>query len=73
MNSDFPINILKQWLAIFFLMFAAVLPARAAERINQEGRILGPLSVVTNSILFDTSGGRRHRRLHANFPGHQRL
>src|ERR1700679_3236726 len=24
-------------------------------RINQEGRILGPLPVVTNSILFDTS------------------
>jgi hypothetical protein len=26
-----------------------------AERINQEGRILGPLSVVTNSILFNTT------------------
>jgi hypothetical protein len=26
-----------------------------AERINQEGRILGVLPVVTNSILFDTS------------------
>ena len=25
-----------------------------AERINQEGRILGPLPVVTNSILFNT-------------------
>jgi hypothetical protein len=24
-------------------------------RINQEGRILGPLPVVTNSILFDTT------------------
>jgi hypothetical protein len=26
-----------------------------AQRINQEGRILGPLPVVTNAILFDTS------------------
>jgi hypothetical protein len=26
-----------------------------AQRINQEGRILGPLPVVTNSILFDTT------------------
>jgi hypothetical protein len=28
-----------------------------AERINQEGRILGPLPVVTNSILFNTNSG----------------
>src|SRR5437899_1882470 len=28
--------------------------AAVAERINQEGRILGPLPVVTNSILFNT-------------------
>src|SRR5450432_3691721 len=27
----------------------------SAERINQEGRILGALPVVTNSILFNTS------------------
>jgi hypothetical protein len=27
----------------------------SAERINQEGRILGPLPMVTNSILFNTS------------------
>ncbi len=27
----------------------------AQQRINQEGRILGPLPVVTNSILFDTN------------------
>ena len=26
-----------------------------AERINQEGRILGPLPVVTNSTLFNTA------------------
>jgi hypothetical protein len=30
-------------------------PPAGAERINQEGRILGPLPVVTNAILFDTS------------------
>ena len=27
----------------------------AAERINQEGRILGALPVVTNAILFNTT------------------
>ncbi len=27
----------------------------AAERINQEGRILGPLPIVTNAILFNTN------------------
>ena len=30
-------------------------PFAVAERINQEGRILGPLPVVTNAILFNTS------------------
>ena len=30
-------------------------PLAVAERINQEGRILGPLPVVTNAILFDMS------------------
>ncbi len=30
-------------------------PLAVAERINQEGRILGPLPVVTNGILFNTS------------------
>ncbi len=29
----------------------------AAERINQEGRILGPAPVVTSSILFNTTNG----------------
>jgi hypothetical protein len=43
-----------------FLNFAALilllstLPA-AAERINQEGRILGTLPAVTNSVLFNTN------------------
>ena len=30
--------------------------AAASGRINQEGRILGPLPVVTNAVLFDTNG-----------------
>src|ERR1043166_2698365 len=34
----------------------ALLASRAgAERINHEGRILGPLPVVTNSVLFNTT------------------
>lgn len=35
-------------------LILASLPA-FGERINQEGRILGPAPVVTNSILFDTT------------------
>src|SRR6185312_9670579 len=34
------------------MLFSAALHA---ERINQEGRILGPLPIVTNSILFNTT------------------
>ena len=30
-------------------------PPAVAERINQEGRILGRLPVVTNAILFNTT------------------
>src|SRR5215831_1628090 len=37
------------------LVWLAFPPCAAAERINQEGRILGPLPVVTNAILFDTN------------------
>src|SRR5271165_996090 len=37
--------------AVLMLPLALV----AGERINQEGRILGPLPVVTNSILFNTT------------------
>jgi hypothetical protein len=37
------------------LIWFAFPPYAAAERINQEGRILGPLPVVTNAILFDTN------------------
>jgi hypothetical protein len=42
-------------LAIAALALASVFPLLASERINQEGRILPPLAVVTNSILFDTT------------------
>ncbi len=39
---------------VFFLLAALIFPARAAERINHAGRILGPMPVVTNAILFNT-------------------
>ena len=39
---------------IFALILLSALPL-PAERINQEGRILGALPVVTNSILFNTT------------------
>ena len=39
---------------LVWLWYASGLYA-ANERINQEGRILGPLPAVTNAILFDTS------------------
>src|SRR6185436_7060779 len=37
-------------------VIVALTPAclRAAERINHAGRILGPMPVVTNAILFNT-------------------
>jgi hypothetical protein len=41
-----------QWVLMGGLFSAG---AAGAERINQEGRILGALPVVTNAILFDTS------------------
>ncbi len=37
------------------LVWFAFPPVAVAERINQEGRILGPLPVVTHAILFNTS------------------
>jgi len=41
---------------VLLLLLALNLHAQTdTVRINQEGRILGPLPVVTNSILFDTS------------------
>jgi hypothetical protein len=46
--------IVKKSAALAGLIYLSVLPL-PAERINQEGRILGALPVVTNSILFNTS------------------
>ena len=41
---------------IVVLLLVLWLPAAArAERINQEGRILGTLPAVTNAVLFNTS------------------
>src|SRR5882724_3414264 len=39
---------------VVLVLLLSVLPS-PAERINQEGRILGALPVVTNSILFNTT------------------
>jgi hypothetical protein len=43
----------KRLLNFVALIFLAA--SSHAERINQEGRILGPVPVVTNSILFNTN------------------
>ncbi|HUD45375.1 MAG TPA: hypothetical protein VMR33_01025 [Candidatus Baltobacteraceae bacterium] len=45
----------RTWLVIAASLLAALSRTNAGERIDQEGRILGPLAVVTNSILFDTT------------------
>lgn len=43
-------------ISVVLLLLVLWLPAFArAERINQEGRILGPLPAVTNAVLFNTS------------------
>ena len=44
-------------MSVFVVVLVLLLSALRlpAERINQEGRILGPLPVVTNSILFNTT------------------
>jgi hypothetical protein len=39
---------------LFALCFSNSQPLAAAERINHEGRILGAVPVVTNSLLFNT-------------------
>jgi hypothetical protein len=43
---------LQNFIAVLFLILAVT---SRAERINQEGRILSPVPVVTNSILFNTN------------------
>jgi len=45
----------KRAVPVLVWLFGASLLHAANQRINQEGRILGTLPVVTNSILFDTS------------------
>jgi hypothetical protein len=47
MMKDLVVPVLLVWLALA--------PPAVAERINQEGRILGPLPAVTNAILFNTT------------------
>ena len=42
--------------AWFFLVIASVTHLTAAERINHEGRVLGPQVVVSSPILFNTAG-----------------
>jgi len=48
------IAILRACLPLAVAGLTGLASATAAERINQEGRILGPLPVVTNAVLFDT-------------------
>ena len=53
---SFPDRSTGKWgrgLPLLILMMGAVTVGRA-ERINQEGRILGPVPVVTSPILFNT-------------------
>jgi len=45
----------RRFTLILGCLFATTISAVAAERINQEGRILGPAPVVTNAVLFNTS------------------
>ena len=46
---------MKQFAMFTVLLLSLPLAVVAGERINQEGRILGPLPAVTNSILFNTN------------------
>src|SRR4051812_19486332 len=48
------LNVMKRTL-LFATIFSLFGLCAVAERINQEGRILGALPVVTNSILFNTT------------------
>jgi hypothetical protein len=47
--------VIKRLLPLSLLVLLASARFGAAERINQDGRILGPLSVLTNAILFNTT------------------
>src|SRR5215831_7944707 len=49
-------NLLRK-AALAFLFSSTIALAAFAERINQEGRILGPAPFVTTSTLFNTAAG----------------
>ena len=51
------------WVVLIFLAISA-----KAERINHEGRILGPLPVVTNAVLFNTTNADAILSAMQNFP-----
>ena len=55
MRRELGFEIVKRPLNLVALVLPLLALRSSAERINQEGRILGPLLVVTNSILFDTN------------------
>src|ERR1035438_183778 len=46
---------MKKFAVFAVLILLLPLAPAAGERINQEGRILGPLTAMTNSILFNTT------------------
>lgn len=49
------VSVVKSLLCFAALILLLPVLRSHAERINHEGRILGPLPVVTNSILFNTT------------------
>jgi hypothetical protein len=53
-RASFSLSLVKLLLSAAALMLLPVLLA-ATERINQEGRILGPLPAVTTPLLFNTT------------------
>ena len=48
-------NFRGAWVVLCLLALSGFRSEAGTQRINQEGRILGPLPVVTNSILFNTT------------------
>src|SRR5438093_2471674 len=46
---------IKFWIQLIAVGWLLIPGTGAAERINQEGRILGPPPVVTNAVLFNTA------------------
>lgn len=67
--------LIRMGLARIFLLlsFSAFLAEAAAERINQEGRILGPAPLVSAPILFNHPGSRRGCRGDADHAGDESL